>query len=177
MCIICLQGPNTKTRTRHALDCGAGIGRVSKLLLTQHFEKVDMVELSQEFLAKAPEYLGERATKIDRYICCGLQDFIPEEGRYDVIWCQWVLGHLTDDHLIAFFRCCQRGLAENGLIVVKENICAAERKDFDEQDSSFTRPKAELLDLFERAGLQLLKQEKQKQFPKELYEVWMFALK
>ena len=24
------------------------------------------------------------------------QDFTPEEGRYDLIWCQWVLGHLTD---------------------------------------------------------------------------------
>ena len=26
----------------------------------------------------------------------GLQDFVPEVGRYDVIWCQWVLSHLTD---------------------------------------------------------------------------------
>ena len=25
-----------------------------------------------------------------------LQDFKPEPGRYSIIWCQWVLGHLTD---------------------------------------------------------------------------------
>jgi len=24
------------------------------------------------------------------------QTFTPEAGRYDVIWCQWVLAHLTD---------------------------------------------------------------------------------
>ena len=29
-----------------------------------------------------------------------LQEFDPEPGRYDIIWCQWVLGHLTDGKLI-----------------------------------------------------------------------------
>ena len=28
-----------------------------------------------------------------------LQDFTPEEGKYDLIWCQWVLGHLTDGEM------------------------------------------------------------------------------
>src|SRR5690348_8464954 len=27
----------------------------------------------------------------------------PLAGRYDCIWAQWVLGHLTDDDLVAFF--------------------------------------------------------------------------
>ncbi len=26
----------------------------------------------------------------------GLQDFTPEDGRYDIIWIQWVAGHLKD---------------------------------------------------------------------------------
>ena len=27
---------------------------------------------------------------------CILQEFVPENGRYDVIWCQWVLSHLSN---------------------------------------------------------------------------------
>ena len=44
------------------------------------------------------------ATKIGHLICSGLQDFTPSDGAYDVIWCQWVLGHLTDEDLVAFFK-------------------------------------------------------------------------
>ena len=36
----------------------------------------------------------------------GLQDFCPSLKKYDVIWCQWVLGHLKDDDLIGFFKKC-----------------------------------------------------------------------
>ena len=90
-----------------------------------------------------------------------MQDFTPEEGKYDLIWCQWVLGHLTDgemctpsghqcplfkenpvysaDHLVAFFQRCLKGLSPGGgLIVVKENV-ADTGAVFDEQDSSVTR--------------------------------------
>ena len=34
----------------------------------------------------------------------GLEDWVPEEGKYDVIWVQWVVGHLTDDDFVAFFQ-------------------------------------------------------------------------
>ena len=34
--------------------------------------------------------------RVGNYFAVGLQDFHPEEGRYDVIWIQWVMGHLTD---------------------------------------------------------------------------------
>ena len=33
-----------------------------------------------------------------------LQDFTPEEGRYDVIWIQWCIGQLPDDDFISFFN-------------------------------------------------------------------------
>jgi protein N-terminal methyltransferase len=45
----------------------------------------------------------------------------PTPGRYDVIWVQWVLGHLPDDDFVAFFKRCKLGLAPNGFICVKEN--------------------------------------------------------
>ena len=32
-----------------------------------------------------------------RFIREGLEGFEPEEGRYDAVWCQWVLGHLPDE--------------------------------------------------------------------------------
>ena len=174
--IYFFQGPNAKTQTKTVLDCGAGIGRISKLLHAPIFDKVDMVEINQEFLDKAPAYFGDRAAKLNRRFCSGLQEFTPDEGYYDVIWCQWVLGHLTDEDLISFFQRCQKGLRENGIIVLKENVCAPGKRDFDEQDSSYTRPKVELLELIEKSGLTILRQEKQKNFPKEIYEVWMIAL-
>ena len=34
----------------------------------------------------------------------GLEDWAPEEGAYDAIWVQWVVGHLTDDDFVAFFQ-------------------------------------------------------------------------
>jgi protein N-terminal methyltransferase len=88
-----------------ALDCGAGIGRITKHLLTKHFMQVDMVEQNKIFLEKARDYLKSNK-RVDNLYCCGLQNFVPEAGQYDVIWCQWVLGHLTDDHLVGFFKRC-----------------------------------------------------------------------
>jgi protein N-terminal methyltransferase len=65
---------------------------------------------------------------------------------FDVVWCQWCLGHLNDPDLVAFFRRSHAALRDNGrsLIVVKENLCS-DMPDgsasivFDEQDSSLTR--------------------------------------
>lgn len=37
----------------------------------------------------------------------GLQDFSPEPKTYDVIWCQWVLGHLTDEDFVGFMKSCK----------------------------------------------------------------------
>ena len=39
------------------LDCGAGIGRVTKNLLLPLFDTVDMVEQNPDFLEKAKVYL------------------------------------------------------------------------------------------------------------------------
>ena len=158
-----------------ALDCGAGIGRITKRLLTPLFKTVDMVELNQQFLNEAPKFLGDKAAKVDRYICCGLQNFTPELGRYDVIWCQWVLGHLTDEDLVDFFKRCQKGLAVNGIVVVKENFTSSGEVEFDDQDSSYTRPRSLLIELLNKSGLQIIKEEKQKGFPKDIYDVRMFA--
>jgi len=165
------------TGSHHALDCGAGIGRVTKLLLSTLFEKVDMLEQTEKFLASADDYLGEEVKhKVERKICLGMQDFVPDESRYDVIWCQWVIGHLTDDDLVAFLIRCQSGLRPNGLICIKDNLSTCE-VEMDNQDSSVTRPRELMLDIFERANLKLVGERKQTKFPKGLYDVKMFALR
>lgn len=84
-------GPN-KTGAHCALDCGAGIGRITKRLLLPLFKTVDMVDVTQDFLTKARTYLGEEGRRVRNYFCCGLQDFSPEPNTYDVIWIQWVIG-------------------------------------------------------------------------------------
>lgn len=140
------------------------------------FETVDMVELNQSFLDSARGFIGEHSSRVDRLICSGLQDFTPDEGRYDVIWVQWVLGHLTDEDLVNFFKRCQKGLAPNGIIAVKENVSGSNITEFDDVDSSFTRSKDSHMRAMLNAGLKIIKEEKQKGFPKGLYSVYMFAL-
>lgn len=86
--------------TGYACDCGAGIGRVTKnFLLRVPFDKVDLVEQAPNFVEQAKsEYLKQEIEqgRVGDVKCQGLQDFVPENGKYDLIWCQWVLGHLTD---------------------------------------------------------------------------------
>lgn len=159
-----------------ALDCGAGIGRVSKRLLLPLFATVDMVELNQDFLNEAPNYLGKDAEKVERFICCGLQDFTPDPQRYDLIWCQWVLGHLIDADLVAFFKRCKTGLTPNGLICIKENIAPTDEAEFDEVDSSWCRSWKDIVKLIKESGLKIVKEQKQKNFPNNIYDVRIFAL-
>ncbi|KAM6986457.1 N-terminal Xaa-Pro-Lys N-methyltransferase 1 [Aplochiton taeniatus] len=165
-----------KTGTGCALDCGAGIGRISKHLLLPLFKAVDLVDVTQEFLDQAKTYLGEDGRRVGHYYCVGLQDFKPEDGRYDVIWIQWVIGHLTDDHLVEFLRRCRGGLRPNGLIVVKDNV-AYEGMVPDEVDSSVCRDLNLVKTLVGRAGLTVVLQEQQMDFPKELYQVHTLALR
>lgn len=91
-----------KTGTGCALDCGAGIGRITKHLLLPLFNTVDLVDVTQEFLDKAKTYLGEEGKRVGKYFCSGLQDFVPETGCYDVIWIQWVIGESASMVAISF---------------------------------------------------------------------------
>ena len=105
-----------------------------------------------------------------------MQDFTPTE-TYDVIWCQWVLAYLTDDDLIDFLMRCKKGLRSNGLIIVKENVTSGIVEEVDLEDCSVTRTELAMQNVFHKAGLTILKQEFQKNFPKGLFPVKMYALK
>ncbi|KAJ2498109.1 hypothetical protein GGH96_004590 [Coemansia sp. RSA 1972] len=164
-------------RTNYACDCGAGIGRVSKHFLLRRFNKVDLVEQNGEFLREAAEYLKDERSEgwVGDMFDLGLQAFTPVQSRYDVVWCQWVLSHLTDDDLVAFFKRCTTGLAPGGLICVKENVAGTSYV-VDSEDSSVTRSASVFETLFQKSGLAIIDQQTQTDFPDGLFEVKMWAL-
>ena len=127
----------------------------------------------------------------------GLEDWAPEqseEAKYDLIWNQWCLGHLTDNQLITFLEKCGKVLKDGGLIMVKENLSTSGDDIFDELDSSVTRYVAygtthgrtlvdlscrtdqKFHDLFRKAKMKVKKTEIQNGLPKELYPVRVYAL-
>jgi hypothetical protein len=72
----------------------------------------------------------------------GLEDWSPQESeelKYDLIWNQWCLGHLTDAQLTTYLEKCQKVVKTDGLIIVKENMSTIGGDVFDEVDSSVTR--------------------------------------
>lgn len=83
----------------------------------------------------------EKKSGVRRVFSVGLEEWQPAEGdKYDVVWNQWCLGHLTDDQLVQYLERCKTVLAaDNGLIVVKENTTSNDVELFDEQDSAVTR--------------------------------------
>uniref|UniRef100_M4BKJ4 Alpha N-terminal protein methyltransferase 1 n=1 Tax=Hyaloperonospora arabidopsidis (strain Emoy2) TaxID=559515 RepID=M4BKJ4_HYAAE len=163
-----------------AADCGAGIGRVSKLLLAPMFDHVDLVEQSARLLRAVPQYFGTNEmlrARVRNLYCMGLQDFEPARASYDLIWMQWVLVHLTDVDLVRYLKRCKEALTSGGFIVIKENIFqTAEPYDLDRRDSSITRSAVYYKSLFQQAGLTLLAERRQRHFPEELYPVQMYAL-
>ncbi|XP_028613341.1 alpha N-terminal protein methyltransferase 1B [Grammomys surdaster] len=167
-------GPG-RAGTGCALDCGSGIGRVSKHVLLPVFSSVELVDMMESFLLEAQSYLHVNEDKVESYHCYSLQEFTPHLGRYDVIWIQWVSGYLTDKDLLAFLSRCRDGLKENGIIILKDNV-AREGCIFDLSDSSVTRDMDILRSLFRKSGLVVLGQEKQEGFPEQCVPVWMFAL-
>ncbi|XP_034945218.1 N-terminal Xaa-Pro-Lys N-methyltransferase 1 [Chelonus insularis] len=169
-----IKNPPAKT---YALDCGSGIGRITKELLIKHFKYVDLVEQNSKFLDTAKNLLSDYSTRIGQYYPQGLQDFNPVSKKYDIIWCQWVLGHLEDNDLIQFFIKCINALSDNGILIVKENITTSDTIEVDSKDSSVTRSYENIKSIFKSAGLICIKEQKQLHLPRGLYPVYMFALR
>ncbi|KAL4439667.1 hypothetical protein ABPG75_002668 [Micractinium tetrahymenae] len=171
-----------------ALDCGAGVGRVTEQLLLQHFHEVDLVEPSAHLIEEARQRLGSRSSagmpgghRAVNFFQQGLEQHHPLAGRYDVIWLQWAALYLTDVDLIAFLQRSAAALKAGGMLFIKENVTD---KGFivDRSDASVTRNANHLshqyyVQLFERAGLRMTHTALQKDFPKGLFKVRMYALK
>ncbi|KAI0006371.1 alpha-N-methyltransferase NTM1 [Xylariaceae sp. FL0662B] len=157
-----------------ALDGGAGIGRVTQGLLVDVARQVDVMEP----IAKFTEGL-KGGDNIREILNIGLEEWHPTgDIKYDLIWNQWCLGHLTDRQLIQYLEECKTALEpKDGLIVVKENVTTSGVDLFDNVDSAVTRENCKFLRLFQQAGLQLVMTGTQRDFPKHFFPVKMYALK
>lgn len=164
----------TISRNGVALDVGAGVGRVSKNVLLKRFRLVDLLEPDQKFLEQARHELATESARCE-FLLRGMQDFEERLGRYDVVWIQWVIGHLRDAQFKTFMERVSRSLAPGGIVVVKENI-SREGFVLDTEDSSVTRSEHQFLDLFHGCGLHLEDSHRQSGMPRELFPVVFYTL-
>ncbi|ERF71308.1 hypothetical protein EPUS_03462 [Endocarpon pusillum Z07020] len=165
--------PSSHKRLKLGVDCGAGIGRVTDGFLRH----------------------------VARWRVGGRAGDHGDGDKYDLIWNQWCLGHLTDSQLTAYLRRCvhilqpapdpdsdstsnDNGVGEGGgggWIVVKENMSTDPSGGdiYDELDSSVTRTDDKFRRLFADAGLEVVRSELQTGFPKGLglYPVRMYGLR
>lgn len=193
-------GERKSKKLKRGADCGAGIGRVTDGFLRNVCETVDVVEPVGKFaevIQKGPLVRRKKTTKtstttetnnepseerekaegegeeeegvIENIYITGLESWLPTE-KYDLIWNQWCVGHLTDAQLTTYLQRAADALTPSGILVLKENNSTdPEGKDiYDEVDSSVTRTDDTFRRIFKEAGLNLIKAEEQLGFPRHL---------
>jgi hypothetical protein len=165
------------TNFDYALDCGAGIGRVTKKVLSKYFAKIDMVEQEQKHLEETKKYLKGMEHKIGNLYCSSLQNFIPEKEKYDLIWLQWVVIYLSDSELISLLQKCQIGLKKGGFIVIKDNVTRTGRFWLDVDDGSIIRSLEHMNEIISNSKLVKLVMKAMNGLPPELFPVNTFVLK
>ena len=94
---------NKTPGTKHAVavDIGAGVGRVTKLILLKRYSEIRLVEGNEAFSKRSRVYLGRKRASRCIFTNCFLQDLnkqsVLEWGApADLMWCQWALQYLTD---------------------------------------------------------------------------------
>lgn len=165
---------------RLGVDCGAGVGRVTEGFLRHVCDVVDAVEPVEKFTKVLEEGKLKEQGVIGDVYTVGLENWFPVK-KYDLIWTQWCVGHCTDSQLTDYVTRCRDALTENGVMVVKENLSTDPlgQDMFDEEDSSVTRTDAKFKQIFEAAGMDVIKAEIQTGFPKnfKLLPVKSYALR
>jgi protein N-terminal methyltransferase len=168
------------SKLKLGVDCGAGIGRVTEGFLSNVCEVVDIVEPVESFAKVVGEGKLKQDGRVGDIYTVGLEAWEPSKS-YDLIWNQWCVGHLTDSQLVEYLRRCKEAVDSKGWIVVKENLSTdMDGEDiYDDVDSSVTRSDAKFHDLFQLAGLKVVKEEIQAGFSRRLglYPVKLYALR
>jgi len=166
------------------LDVAAGIGRVTDAVLLEICDVVDLLEGSEVLLEAARVKLAQ-APRVGRFFHSSMQSFLPEPGRYHLIWIQWCIGSLTDEDLVAFLCRCKAALAPGGLIVIKDNVPQESTEDLeggtylvDHVDNSVMRSQAHLEEMLTKTcGLELLEHAEAQLGNEELQPVHSYALR
>ena len=97
---------------------------------------MDVIEPIAKFTAELDGKHG-----VGKVLNVGLEEWDGggEDERYDLIWNQWCMGHLNDVQLVAYLELCRARIADEGYIIVKENITTGLEDEYDAVDSSVTR--------------------------------------
>jgi protein N-terminal methyltransferase len=198
--------PKHGVGNKRCIDCGAGIGRITRGLLVDYFDTVDIQEQSPDMVRSAVEALramegkggkgkggagagagsGAAAPKgrLGEAYTCGLQDFyFPSGVSYDIVWFQWVVGCVTDADFIRLLRDGASSLSPEGAVVVKDNVCRAGQGFFyDTEDSSIARGREYFSAVFSLAGLEVVEmsemgKEKGDEWDDELMSVFTWMLR
>lgn len=158
------------TNTTVAIDLGAGVGRVTKMILLKRYDEIRLVEGNEAYSKRSKLYLGRKRANRCIFTNCLLQDITPDQvmewgQSADLMWLQWTLQYLTDDDAIDCLRILSGGLIEDrGVLVVKENRPYGNaREDRFQMDTpggenkryDITRPDAHHRLIFHRAGLRI----------------------
>jgi len=165
-----------------ALDCGAGVGRVTENVLLHVAETVHLVEVSDRLLVKAKAKLSTNAARVE-LTQASLREFAPPPDSYNLVWAQWVLGHLTDTDVVGLLSRCRASLRPGGAVGVKDNTASPGECDqcgkrylLDTENAAVIRTHNHMRHLFKLAGLKLVRSDVQTGFPEDLHPVRMYWL-
>ena len=120
-------GGGSSNNNLRAIDAGAGVGRVTKLVLLKRFDEVRLVEGDEQISKRSRAYLGRKRSERCNFTCAKLQDLHGDvvadwDGLVDLIWVQWTLQYLTDVDAENTLRTLAKGLVPTtGILIVKEN--------------------------------------------------------
>jgi protein N-terminal methyltransferase len=164
----------TSTPLSRVVDCGAGIGRVTRGVLRKIATTVDIVEPIRAFTdhIKDEPYVG-------KIFNVGLEQWdVGEAGVYDMVWHQWCICQLPDTQVVDYLIRVQTALVPGGWIVIKENLVGreAEGDAYDHTDNTVTRSDRKFRNLFKQAKLEVVRGELQRGMPRNLYRIVMYAL-
>jgi protein N-terminal methyltransferase len=157
-----------------AIDCAAGIGRVSKHLLCPMFKLTDVMEPMEHMLNAAKAELP--ASAVGEFLCCSMGDAVFRHS-YDLVAIQWAAAYLADDDLVSFLSRCKAALKPGGLIFLKDNVSSRNNRSPDEDDRSVARSNGQYKAIFAAANVTCIKEQRQRQWPSDLYEARMYALR
>jgi protein N-terminal methyltransferase len=165
----------TSTPLPRVVDCGAGIGRVTRGVLRKVASTVDLVEPVKAFTdhIKYEPYIG-------KIFNVGLEQWdVGETAIYALVWHQWCICQLTDAQVVEYLIRVQTTLVPGGWIVIKENLVGREAQEdaYDPTDNTVTRSDRKFRSLFTKANLQVVRAELQRGMPREMYRIMMYALR
>ena len=156
-----------------ALDCGAGIGRLSKHLLCPMFKTTDVMESAGQMIARAKVDLPSE--RIGEFLQCSIEQAVLTKS-YDLVVLHWVAAYIEDDALVSFLARCKSALRQGGVVFIKDNIASSNRGAIDKDDGSRIRSDTRYKTLFANADLACIKEARQRQWPRDLYAAKMYAL-